>query len=207
MILAPAVPGKSTKNVTASKMKIILGSQSSGRKQVLEKMGYQFEVMPADIDEKAIRFDDPVKLTLALANAKADTILPRIKEPAILIASDQVVVCNGNILEKPENESEVSQYLKMYEKHPAETVTSVTVVNTDSGKRADGTDIAKIWFSAIPDDVIHQYVLTKDPFYNAGAFSHEHPLLAPYVIRIEGESESIIGLPKRLTEELIRRVS
>ena len=141
-----------------------------------------------------------------LANAKSDTILSRIKESAILITSEQVVVCNGKILEKPENESEVKEYLKMYEKHPAETVISVTVVNTVSGKRADGTDIAKIWFNAIPNEVIHQYVLTKDPFYNAGAFSHEHLLLAPYVSRIEGESESITGLPRRLTEDLINRV-
>ena len=162
--------------------------------------------MPADIDEKAIRFDDPVKLTLALANAKADALLSRIKEPVILITSDQVVVCEGKILEKPESESQVKEYLDMYRVHPAETVTSVTVVNTTSGKRADGTDIAKIWFSAIPDEVIQQYVLTKDPFYNAGAFSHEHPLLAPYVVRIDGESESITGLPRRLTEELINRI-
>lgn len=53
-------------------MKIILGSQSRSRRKVLEKLGYEFEVMPADIDEKAIRFDDPTKLTLVLARAKAD---------------------------------------------------------------------------------------------------------------------------------------
>lgn len=39
-------------------MQIILGSQSRGRREVLEGMGYSFETMSADIDEKAIRFDD-----------------------------------------------------------------------------------------------------------------------------------------------------
>jgi septum formation protein len=187
-------------------MKIILGSQSHGRKKILGKMGYEFDVMPADIDEKAIRFDDPVKLTLTLANAKADALLPRIKESVILITSDQVVVCNGKILEKPSDENEAREYLEMYAKYPAETVTSVAVINTGSGMRADGTDIAKIWLTAIPEGVISQYILTRDPFLHAGAFDHEYPLVAKYVSRIEGEPESITGLPKRLTEELIERV-
>lgn len=185
-------------------MKIILGSQSRGRKAVLEKMGYDFEVMPADIDEKAIRFEDPAVLTLALANAKADALLPKIKEPAILITSDQVVVCNGKILEKPNDEKEAQENLEMYALHPAETVASVVVVNTSSGKRAGGTDIAKIWFFPIPEKVINEYIATKDPFLHAGSFDHEHPLLAPYVKSIEGEPESITGLPKKLTEELIK---
>lgn len=40
-------------------MKIILGSQSQWRQQILKEMGYEFEVMSADIDEKAIRHKDP----------------------------------------------------------------------------------------------------------------------------------------------------
>lgn len=187
-------------------MKIILGSQSHSRRKVLAKMGYEFEIMPADIDEKAIRFDDPVKLTLALARAKADAILPRIKEAAILITSDQVVVCNKKILEKPSNESEAREYLEMYAKYPAKTVTSVVVANTATSTQADGTDIARIWFSSMPEDIVSRYIAIKDPFFHSGAFDHEHPILSPYVSRIEGEPESISGLPKHLTEELIQRV-
>jgi len=55
-------------------MKIILGSASARRKDILQQMGYEFEVMSANIDEKAIRFDDPKKLTLAIVNAKADAL-------------------------------------------------------------------------------------------------------------------------------------
>jgi septum formation protein len=187
-------------------MKIILGSQSAGRKKVLEKMGYTFEIMPADIDEKAIRFDDPTALTLALAHAKADKLLPQIHEPAILITSDQVVVCNRRILEKPASEQEAREYLAMHSQNPAETVTSVVVVNTKNGKQVEGTDIAKIWFRSVPEETITQYIKTRDPFIHSGGFDHEHPLLAPYVEKIEGEAESITGLPKSLTKKLIRLV-
>lgn len=187
-------------------MKIILGSQSYGRKAVLEKMGYTFEVMPANIDEKAIRFEDPAVLTLALANAKADALLLKIKEPVILITSDQVVVCNGKILEKPTDEKEAQENLELYALYPAETVTSVVAVNTSSGERIGGTDVAKIWFSSIPKKVINEYIATKDPFLHAGSFDHEHQLLAPYVKSIEGEPESVTGLPRKLTEKLIMDV-
>ncbi len=69
----------------------------------MESMGYDFEVMASDIDEKKIRFDDPKKMTLALAVAKAENLLAKIKEPAILITTDLVVICSNKIREKPEN--------------------------------------------------------------------------------------------------------
>lgn len=95
-------------------MKIILGSQSKGRRGIMQTMSYQFETMSPNIDEKAIRFDDPQKLTLARANAKADALIPKITEPAILITSDQVVAWDGKILGKPENEIEAGKFSRGY---------------------------------------------------------------------------------------------
>lgn len=187
-------------------MKIILGSQSSGRREVLTKMGYTFEIMPADIDEKQIRLDDPVELTIKLANAKADALLTKISGTAILITSDQVVVCHKRILEKPENTFEAHDFLQLIQDYPAKTVTSVTVVNTATGKRVSGTDIAKIWFKNIPKNIINQYIAGQDPFLRAGGFDHNHPLLHPYVSKIEGEEDSITGLPRALTDKLIKSV-
>ena len=125
---------------------------------------------------------------------------------AILITSDQVVVCNGKILEKPNDEKEAREYIEMYAKYPAETVTSVVVINTISGKRVEGTDIAKIWMDPIPKNIIDEYISSKDPFFHAGGFDHEFPLIASYVNHIEGEPESVTGLPVKLTDELIKLV-
>ena len=187
-------------------MKIILGSQSAGRKRVLEKMGYEFEVMPADINEKTIRFEDPVELTSALANAKADALLLNIPKDTILITSDQVVVCDGKVREKPENESEAREFLETYELLPAETVTAVVVLNTATGKRVEGIDIAKIWFRQFSEDFIFKYIASGDPFLHSGGFDHEHPIMRQCVERIEGDPDSITGLPRKLTERLINEV-
>lgn len=187
-------------------MKIILGSQSAHRKDILTKMGFNFEVMVADIDEKAIRFQDPGQLTLEIARAKAEALLPRIQEPTILITSDQVVVYNGKIREKPENDDEAREFLRSYTEAPASTVTAVVVVNTATGKRAEGVDIAHVWFDPIPEEVIEEFVRHGYASVEAGAFAIDNPLLEKYVRRIEGEEESIIGLPKKMTFELIQKV-
>jgi len=57
-------------------MKIILGSKSKGRKQILQNLGYDFVVMDPNIDEKSIRDSDPKKLVTLLAKAKAAALLP-----------------------------------------------------------------------------------------------------------------------------------
>lgn len=185
-------------------MKLILGSRSEGRRKVLQRMGYRFDVMPADIDEKAIRHDDPELLVLALAKAKAAAIMEKVREDAILITSDQVVVCKGVIREKPTTDQEVRTFFADYIKYPAETITAVQATNTATRECVSGVDRAKIWFRPVPTLTLYEYIVVDgDPFDHAGGFDHEHPLLSLYVDRIEGEGESITGLPAKLTRELL----
>lgn len=170
----------------------------------MKEMGYEFEVMTPDIDEKAIRFEDPRKLTLVLAHAKADALLARIKEPVILITSDQVVSWRGEIREKAGNKEEVERYLKSYHLAPAETVTAVVVTNTGTGKRLEGVDITKVYMSLIPEEIIAKFIEEGDAFSHSGGFSIRDPILSKYIERVEGAIDSVIGLPKNLAERLIR---
>lgn len=187
--------------------KIILGSQSKARREILKQMGYEFEIMPSDIDEKQIRLENPTELTLALARAKAAALLPKIKEAAILITSDQVVVWNRTIREKPENEAQAREYLGRAAEHPSETVTAMVVINTATGKQAEGVDVAKVYFSDIPEEIISRLIEEGNIFNQAGGFSIDDPLVKDFVRRIEGEHESIEGLPKKLTERLMEEVA
>ena len=190
-------------------MKVILGSQSEGRREVLSSMGYKFEILNPNINEKTIRSEDPTKLTLALANAKADALLPEIKnkEPTILITSDQVVVWDGKVREKPQTKEEARKVLASYSVKPAETVTAVVATNTANQKRVNGVDIARVWFKKIPEEVIERIIRQGEIFSHAGGFSITDLLLEEYVAEVEGAIDSVIGLPKELTNRLIREVS
>ena len=187
-------------------MKIILGSQSEGRARILRQMGYEFEVMNPDIDERSIRLDDPRALTLALAHAKADVLLPHIHTPAILITADQVIVWNHTIREKPQSADEARAYLRGYGAHPAETVGAVVVVNTATTIRAGGVDVVKVWFHPIPEEVIETMIQEGDVYRRAGGFSVEEPRLQNYIKKIEGAIDSVMGLPIALTRRLINDV-
>ncbi|OJI06278.1 septum formation protein Maf [bacterium CG10_46_32] len=189
-------------------MKIILGSQSQGRKNVLTQMGYVFDVVVPDIDEKAIRDSDPRKLTLKIANAKSDNVLLKVREDAIIITSDSVVVVNGKITEKPVNKEEAFLFLKAVSAGvPQILVSAVTVSNTKTGERFDGVSEATVIFNPIPKDNILKFVGSGDTFNHAGAFCVEHPFFNPFIKEIKGEMETIIGLPKALTEKLIQQAS
>lgn len=187
-------------------MHIVLGSQSEARKKILEEMGLSFEVMRPDVDEKMIRFSRPEELTLALAHAKARILVPQITVPSLLITSDQVIVCNGAIREKPQDEVEARRFLLSYRQYPVEAVNAVVVTNTQTGAMAQGIDRAQIYFHSFPDELITHLIEGKHVLYCAGALRAEHPLVIPYIEKMEGTIDSFMGLPKQLLSKLLKEV-
>ena len=190
-------------------MKIILGSQSENRKHVLEQAGYMFEVMVSNIDEKAIRHEDLYELPLRLAKAKAEALLPRIKEPALLITADQVIVWNGELREKPNDLTEARRYLESFSgsEHPAECVNGITVTNTASGKSLTERELSKIYFRTIPQEAIELFLKERIGFRKAGGFDVKHPMIQPFISRMEGTLESVLGLPMDIVKRLMREVT
>uniref|UniRef100_A0A1D1YGV2 Maf-like protein DDB_G0281937 n=1 Tax=Anthurium amnicola TaxID=1678845 RepID=A0A1D1YGV2_9ARAE len=178
--------------------KIILGSKSVARGNILADMGYQFTVMTADIDEKEIRRENPEELVIILAEAKADAIISKLNvtdykekaaEPTLLITSDTVVVHQGIIREKPSSKEEAWEFLKGYSGGHVSTVGSVIVTNLKTGVRKGGWDKAEIREGVV--------------FNAAGGLLLEHQLTLPFVESVVGAADSVMGLPKALTEKLI----
>ena len=187
---------------------IILGSSSPWRQKLLKEAGYTFEVMVADIDEDSIRSKDYEELPLILARAKSEKLLKQIKDEVLLITCDQVVVCKGELREKPRSQHELYRFIDDYSAgYPAQTNTAVVVVNTKTGNKAEGVDKARIFFKQIPHNVIGALLKEGSIMNTSGGFMSEHPLFQPYVKQIEGSKSSIIGLPIELTERLIDKLS
>ncbi|XP_030523884.1 7-methyl-GTP pyrophosphatase-like isoform X3 [Rhodamnia argentea] len=132
---------------------VILGSSSMARRHILAEMGYDFTVLTADIDEKAIRKEKPEELVMALAEAKADAILSRHQNvgtsveavhTTLLITADTVVVHEGRIREKPSSKDEARNFIEGYSGGRAEVVGSVLVTNLKTGRRKAGWDRAEV---------------------------------------------------------------
>ncbi|XP_020231438.1 7-methyl-GTP pyrophosphatase isoform X3 [Cajanus cajan] len=197
---------------STSSYKIILGSSSVARRKILSEMGYQFTLMTADIDEKSIRKESPEELVMALAEAKAEAILQRLPvddylkdaEPTLLITCDQVVVYEGVIREKPAGKEEARQFLKDYSGGRAATVSSVLVTNLKTGLRKGESDRVEINFNEIPEEIIEKLVDEGVTLNVAGGLLIEHPLILPFVKEVVGTTDSVMGLPKSLTEKLLK---
>ncbi|KAF5445112.1 hypothetical protein F2P56_034189 [Juglans regia] len=196
-----------------SPFKIILGSSSIARRTILAEMGYEFTIMTADIDEKCIRKDKPEDLVMALAEAKADAIISKLQiinhqekdvEQTILIAADTVVVYEGVVREKPSSKEEARQYLKDYSGSHAATVGSVLVTNLKTGFRKGEWDRVEIYFHEIPDEIIEKLIEEGIVLNVAGGLIIEHPLILPFVKQVVGTTDSVMGLPKALTDKLLR---
>ncbi|XP_010552472.1 PREDICTED: maf-like protein DDB_G0281937 isoform X4 [Tarenaya hassleriana] len=192
--------------------KLILGSSSIARRKILADMGYEFTLVSADIDEKSIRKEKPEELVMALAEAKAKAIVQRIPgddnteeaESTLLITCDQVVVYEDAVREKPSHVEEAREYIRGYSKGHAATVSSVLVTNLKTGFRKGDVDRVEIYFHEIPEEVIEKLIEEGMVLKVAGALIIEHPLVLPYVKEVVGTTDSVMGLPKTLTEKLLK---
>lgn len=192
---------------------LILGSSSIYRRQVFADMGYDFRVMTADIDEKAIRKESPEDLVIAIAVAKADAIVSKLQtrdnqvqdaEPTLLVAADTVVVYEGTVREKPSSKEEARKFMKDYSGGSAQVVSSVVVTNLKTGFRKGEWDRVEISFHEIPDDIIDKLIEEGIVSNVAGGLITEHPLISPYVRKLVGAVDSLMGLPMAITEKLIK---
>lgn len=187
-------------------MNIILGSSSPSRKIVLESMGFAFTVISPDIDERAIRRDDPRDLVTAIAQAKMDAVLEKVQGEAIVICSDQVMVVDGKVREKPTSKEEAYAFIATYAARPQVATSATVVCNTATGKRVCEVVEVTVTFDQIPEENIREFVESGQALKYAGGLAAEHPLFEPYV-HVEGEWEALMGLPKQKTLEMMKTVT
>lgn len=175
--------------------------------------GFAYEVVTADIDEKSIRLPEPETLVMKLAHAKADAIVAKLRSQSGLVAGgaqsgylitcDQVVVHEGNILEKPEDAEEARRFIGGYGRAPASTVGSVLCTDLASGDRFGSIDVAKIHFQPIPRETTEALIAEGNVMWCAGGLMVEHPLVEPHVTKMEGGVDSVMGLSKNTVIRLL----
>ncbi|XP_027178290.1 maf-like protein DDB_G0281937 isoform X7 [Coffea eugenioides] len=215
----------------ASFKKIILGSSSMARRQILSAMGFEFTVMvhlTADIDEKSVRKEKPEDLVMALAEAKRELEslnakgkcrglssgcynieaeeyqLSGGKRTACAVNYCRHTVFEGTVREKPSSKEEARKYLRDYSRGHTSVLGSVVVSNLTSGNRKGGWDRAEVYFHEIPDDVIDNLIEEGIILNVSGALMLEHPLTLPFVDTVIGTADHVMGLSKALTEKLIQ---
>eukprot|EP00977_Amphora_coffeiformis_P017692 scaffold5869_cov165-Amphora_coffeaeformis.AAC.1 len=140
------------------------------------------------------------ELTEAFGAASSESSLP-----IIILTGDQVVTCDGEILEKPESIEEARSFVSRYGKTPPSTVGSCVLMHLPSGIQVSGVDSATIHFRPdTPASLVDTLVAQDAPVLScAGGLMVEHPDVKEYIQRIDGTEDSVMGLSKDLVLKLL----
>lgn len=181
--------------------KIILASQSPRRKDLLGRMGLEFEAIPSDFDEKLDDSRSPEEVASELALGKAMAVARRYPE-SLVIGSDTIVTINGRQLEKPKDAAEARKMLRLLAGTRNEVSTGVAVVRISDGMQMVGADTTHVYFRPYDEAAVDQYVATGDPMDKAGAYGIQSGA-APLISHIEGHYDTVVGLPTTLLSEYL----
>ncbi len=186
-----------------SKAAFVLGSGSAGRRMVLEQAGLDFEVMPARVDEEAIRSGFPrheggedaglAALAEALAEAKALEVSRRSDKP--VLGGDQILVLDGEVFSKPRDMAEARAHLQRLRGRTHHLISALAVA--EAGEIVwRHTDSAAMTMRAFSDAFLDAYLerLGEKALSSVGCYQVEGPGIQLFE-RISGDYFTIIGLP------------
>jgi len=185
-------------------MKIILGSSSPFRRKVLEEAGISFEVVTPDVNEKKIRALDNLHIPVILSYAKSQAVAKKVTEPAIIITCDQIILCKGTILEKPENADEIRAWYKIYADRMVYYINGITVYNTETGACLTAQETSVVRFKTIPESFTEQQISKGVVFDCDGGLCSETE--DSYSTIMSGSKQSTIGLPLQFVMDMIEKV-
>ncbi len=187
------------KNILKTNRKIILASQSPRRKKLLELLGFDFEIMPADINEDIIfDYEQPENTAAHLAEDKAKAIAEKIKEAAYVIGADTIVVYNDEILNKPSSKEDAYNMLRKLSGNTHIVFTGISICDTLTKRITTKYQKTLVSFRELSDEEIYSYIDTGSPMDKAGSYGIQDDFGAVFVHHIEGCYYNIVGLPIEL---------
>ncbi len=185
--------------------RVILGSGSPRRKELLAMLDIDFEVRSAgDVDESYPADLPAEEVPLYLARKKSNAFLSRLRESELVITADTVVICDSNVLGKPADTDEAFRMLKMLSGRKHTVVTGITVATREI--QISDTAITEVEFAPLSDETIREYIDRYRPLDKAGAYGIQEWIGAVAVKGINGSFYNVMGLPLHLLTTLLLRI-
>lgn len=173
---------------------LILGSGSPRRKQLLEELGFVFEVKPLHTDESYPSELQKKMIARYLAQKKAAAY--KLAEGDLVITADTTVILNDQLLEKPANAGAAKQMLEMLSGKSHLVITGVCCRALQKTVVFDDATIVS--FRGLTSTEIDFYVDRFQPFDKAGAYGIQEWIGMIGVEKMEGSYFTVMGLPVHL---------
>ena len=173
---------------------LILASSSPYRRELLTRLGLNFDCVSPDIDESPRPEEGPEQLVERLSISKANKVASKLNQH-LIIASDQVACLDGKILSKPGNHQTALSQLSDCSGRSVTFHTGLTVLNSATSNAQTHVELFTVHFRNLDQQRINDYLQREQPYDCAGSFKVEGLGIALFK-RLEGDDpNSLIGLP------------
>jgi septum formation protein len=176
---------------------LVLASTSPRRADLLRQAGIEFVVRPSAVAEWPYDGGSPAAHAEALARAKAAAVAG---DGLPVVGADTVVVLDGAVLGKPADAVEAATMLRRLSGRQHQVVTAVAVQR--SGAVRSGHASTRLRLRRLSEQEIEEYVAGGEPLDKAGGYAYQGRAAA-WVITLEGDTDTVIGLPLRLLRDLL----
>lgn len=184
-------------------MDIVLKSSSARRKELLEALGYNFEIKVYDVCEDMDPNKSPYENVKELGLKKASAC-KELDYGKILIGCDTIVVLDNVIYGKPRDEKHAYEMLKKFSGKTHEVMSGVGVIYKE--KVYNFVCVSKVTFKVLTDEDIFNYIKTGECFGKAGSYAIQG-LGGKLIDHYEGSLNNIIGLPTEDLEKVLGEIN
>jgi septum formation protein len=175
--------------------KIVLASQSTSRRRLLEGAGINPTIIVSNVDEETDFFNamSPADMVIALAVTKAHTVREQIDYPALIIGCDSTFDVDGVSFGKPGTPDIARERAKKISGRSGLLHTGHCIIDTAQGREIADRVTTKVTFSELTDHEIKDYIASGEPLQVAGGFTLDG-FGSPFIPVIEGDYTNVVGL-------------
>ena len=184
--------------------KIILASGSPRRADLLTKIGVEFELEPSQVQERPHLDEAPPDYIIRIARAKVVSVA-RKHESGLIIGADTIVVYDGRLLGKPEDEEDARRMLRLLSGKWHAVMTGIALYDAATWREVADYDKTLVRFAQMTEREIEWYVKGGEPMDKAGAYGIQG-VGGLFVEEIAGNYYNVVGLPLPLLYRLARRL-
>lgn len=186
-------------------MKIILGSKSPRRRELIQSLGLaaEIELRSKEVEEIFPEDMNPHDVAGYLAKLKANPLLLDLKDNELLITSDTVVLRENEILGKPENREEAISMITSLSAKKHQVITGVHLQTTEKSLTISNT--TEVHFEALTNEEIAFYVDIFKPYDKAGAYGIQEWIGYIGISKIDGCYYNVMGLPLNALYQTMKR--
>jgi len=188
-----------------SNYKIILASGSPRRQQFLKDLDLDFEIRLKEIEEIYPTELQAEEITNFLVLLKASAFEGQLQLNDLLITSDTIVWHNNKAVGKPKDHQDAFEILKSLSNTTHQVITSVCFKTNSTSDVI--TEVTKVTFNALSDEVILYYLENYKPYDKAGAYGIQEWLGFVGVSKIEGSYANVMGMPTDKVYEYLSKLS